>query len=78
MPIDVILEKHCLKFIWSCINSNNTIVKSVSSSAIMYSYSSLGENYRFLSDKYDIWPIYLFYLHHTHNNGIHLHTLYKQ
>ena len=38
-------------------NSNNTIVKSVSNSAIMYSYSSLGENYRFLSDKYDIWPI---------------------
>ena len=23
----------------------------------MYSYSSLGENYRFLSEKYDIWPI---------------------
>ena len=23
----------------------------------MYSYSTLGENYRFLSDKYDIWPI---------------------
>ena len=22
--------------------------------------------------------IYLFYLHHTHNNGIHLHELYKQ
>ena len=43
-----------LKFIWSCINSNNTIVKSVCSSAIMYSFSSLGENYRFLPDKYDI------------------------
>ena len=57
LPIDLKLEKRCLKFIWSCINSNNTIVKSVSSSAIMYSYSSLGENYRFLSDKYDIWPI---------------------
>ena len=55
--IDLMLEKRCLKFIWSCINSNNTIVKSVSSSAIMYSYSSLGENYRFLSDKYGIWPI---------------------
>ena len=51
------LEKRCLKFIWSCINSNNTTVKSVSSSAIMYSYSSLGEKYRFLSDKYDIGPI---------------------
>ena len=34
-----------------------SIVKSVSSLAIMYSYSSLGENYRFLSDKYDVWPI---------------------
>ena len=51
------LKNVVLKFIWSCINSNNTIVKSASSSAIMYSYSSLGENYRFLSDKYDIWPI---------------------
>ena len=57
LPIDLMLEKRCLKFIWYCINSNNTIVKSVSSSAIMYSYSSLGENYRFLSDKYGIWPI---------------------
>ena len=57
LPIDLMLEKRCLKFIWSCINSNNTIVKSVSSSVIMESYSSLGENYRFLSDKYDIWPI---------------------
>ena len=51
LPIDFMLEKRCVKFIWSCINSNNTIVKSVSSLAIMYSYSSLGENYRFLSDK---------------------------
>ena len=57
LPIDLMLEKRCLKFNWSCINSNNTIVKSVSSSAIMNSYSSLGENYRFLSDKYDIWTI---------------------
>ena len=54
LTFDFMLEKRCLKFIWSCINSNNTIVKSVSSSAIMYSYSSLGENYRFLSDKCDI------------------------
>ena len=59
LPIDLMLKKRCLRFIWSCINSNNTIVKSVSSSAIMYSYmySSLGENYRFLSDKYDTCPI---------------------
>ena len=35
--INFMLEKRCLKFILSCVNSNNTIVKSVSSSAIMYS-----------------------------------------
>ena len=51
------LEKRCLKFICSCINSHNAIIKNVSSSANMYSYSFLGENYRFLSDKYDIWLI---------------------
>ena len=58
LPIDLVLEKRCLKFIWSYINSNNTIVKSVStcSSAIMYSYSTLSEHCRFLPDKYDIWP----------------------
>ena len=52
--LNLMLEKRCLKYIGSCINSNNTIVKSVSSSAIIYSYSPLGENYKFLSDKYDI------------------------
>ena len=58
LPIDIVLEKRCLKFILSCINSNNTIVKSVCSSAIMYSYLNLGENYRFQSDKCDTWPSY--------------------
>ena len=53
LPIDLMLEKRYLKFSWPCINSNNTNVKSVSSSAIMYRYSSLDENYRFLSYKYD-------------------------
>ena len=56
MILYTVLEKRCLNVIWSCINSNNTIVKSVSSSAILYSYSYLCENYRFLSDKHDIWP----------------------
>ena len=32
---------------------------------------------RYNSNHYNI-TIYLFYLHHTHNNGIHLHKLYKQ
>ena len=58
LPINLVFEKRCLKFIWSCINNNNTIVKSVSRSALKYNYSTLCENYRFLSDKYDMWPSY--------------------
>ena len=50
LPIDLVLEKRCLKYIFPHINSNNIIVKSVSSSAIMYCYSTLSENCRFLSD----------------------------
>ena len=52
------LKNVVLRFIWCCINSNNTIVKCVGTSEINYSSSSLDENYRFLSDKYDIWPSY--------------------
>ena len=56
LPIDIILEKRCLKFIWSCINSSNQTVKSLSLSNIKCGYSVFGENYRYLSYKYDIWP----------------------
>ena len=34
LPIDLVLEKRCLKFIWLSINSNNILAKSVSSSVI--------------------------------------------
>ena len=56
LPIDLMFEKRCSKLIWSCINSNNTIDKSVSSSEKMYSYSYLGENYT--TDFCQIYMIY--------------------
>jgi len=56
LPIDIALEKRCLKFLWSCMNSNNDIVKSVSLSSMGNSYSTFGENYRYLSHKYNICP----------------------
>lgn len=56
LPVDLLLEKRCIKFIWSCINSNNPIVKSVTLSSINSPKSTLGENYRHFSYKFSITP----------------------
>ena len=44
LPIDVILEQRCIKFIWTLLHSPNIIVKSVMRSAIRNGYSAFGEN----------------------------------
>ena len=54
MPIDCIVEKRCLKCIHSCINSDNTIVKNIALSSLDNCYSVIGQNYRYLSVKYNI------------------------
>ena len=59
LPIDVQLEKRCLKFLHSCLNSSNEVVKSISLSSIQQSFSTFGENYRYLCHKYKIMP-YMF------------------
>ena len=48
--------QRCIKFIWTLLHSPNIIVKSVMRSAIRYGYSTLGENFRYLSYKYDLSP----------------------
>ena len=55
-PIDVMLEQRCIKFIWTLLHSPNIIVKSVMRSAIRNGYSTLGENFRYVSYKYDLSP----------------------
>ena len=59
LPIDVQLEKRCLKFLHSCLNSSNEVVKSISLSSIQQSFSTFGENYRYFCHKYKIMP-YMF------------------
>ena len=33
VPIAINLERRCAKFIWSCLNSDNSIVKTIANSA---------------------------------------------
>ena len=51
LPVEFL---RCAKFIWSCFNSNNFIVKSISMAAKIPSFSDFGDNYRYLSYKYGI------------------------
>ena len=59
LPIDVQLEKKSLKFLHSCLNRSNEVVKSISLSSIQQSFSTFGENYRYLGHKYMIM-LYMF------------------
>ena len=52
--IEFVLEQRCAKFIWSCPNSSNTIIKTIAISAISSGNSTFGDNYRYLSYKYNI------------------------
>ena len=44
----------CDKFIWSCLNSENSIVKTIAKSAKCNSVSNFGDDYRYLSYKFKI------------------------
>ena len=48
------IERRCAKFIRSCLNSDNSIVKTIANSAKCSSVSNFGDNYRYLSLKYKI------------------------
>ena len=56
ISIDTLLQQRCAKFIWSCLNSYNTIIKTTALSAISSGGSTFGDNYRYLSYKYNIGP----------------------
>ena len=52
LPIEFLMEKRCAKFIWSCFNSHNLIVRNISLAAKISSFSDFGDNYKYLSYKY--------------------------
>ena len=54
VPIVINLERRCAKFIWSYLNSDNSIVKTIANSAKCGSVSNFGNKYRYLSYKYKI------------------------
>ena len=54
LPLNIILEKRLLKFIWSIINSENRIVNNVFKFALNNRRSVLGKNFRYLAFKYKI------------------------
>ena len=54
VPIVINLERRCAKFIWSCLNSDNSIVKTILKSAKCSSVYNFGDNYRYLTYKYNI------------------------
>ena len=54
LVIVINLERRCVKYIWSCLNSDNSIVKTIANSAKCSSVSNFGDNYRYLSYKYKI------------------------
>ena len=63
------LERRCAKFIWSCANSDNFIVKTFAKLAKCSSVLNFGDNYRYFSyicthnKGYHKWDSPLFNLH---------------
>ena len=54
VPIVINLERRCAKYIWSCLNSDNSVVKTIAKSTKCSSVSNFVDNYRYLSYKYKI------------------------
>ena len=54
IPIEIIPEQRCVKFIWPSLNSTNTTIKTIALSAIYCINSTFGDSYRYLSFKYNI------------------------
>ena len=54
LPMDIALEKRSTKCLCASLNSENKVVKMVTSSSIKAARSVLGDKYRYLSQKYSI------------------------
>ena len=54
LPLNIILEKRLLKFIWRIINSENRIINNVFKFTLNNHRSVLGKHFRYLAFKYKI------------------------
>ena len=57
IPIEIILEQRCAKFIWSSLNSTYTIIKTIALSAISSVNSTFCDNYRYTSVLSITWDL---------------------
>ena len=53
-PIVYKFEKRCAQFICCCLNTHNCVIKNIALSAKSSSSSNFGDNYRYLSYKFNI------------------------
>ena len=53
-PIEVILEKRCIKFVWSLFNSNYALYSDILRLSLQNGNLTVVENVRYLMHKYDI------------------------
>ena len=55
LPIDVTLEKRCIKYTWNLINGENKLYDSISKLSLCNNSTTLGENIRYFMYKYKIY-----------------------
>ena len=54
LPINLMLEKRCIKFIWNFFNSTHELHKTVAINCFYNQGSTLAENIKYLMYKYNI------------------------
>ena len=52
---DVILEKRCIKFLWTLFNSNYDLYRTIIKYSLHNGNTTLGENVRYFMHKYNIF-----------------------
>ena len=55
LPIDVTLEKRCIKYTWNLINGENKLYDNISKLSLCNNSTTLGENIRYFMYKYKIY-----------------------
>ena len=55
LPIDVILEKRSIKYIWTLIHGENNLYGSIVKLSLFNNSTTLGENIRYFMYKYKIY-----------------------
>ena len=53
-PIDIILEKRCIKFIWGLMNSEHILFNNIIKFSLFNMSTTIGENIKYFMYKYNI------------------------